>query len=192
MLIVIVLVLSTFIGWLITSNILNSIHLVQQGLSNFFEYLHNRKKGLKRIEINSKDEFFQMADMINENVANIKNNIEENEELIKNATKVLEDLKSGDLSSRLTKNSSNDALNELKIMMNNMIDNLEFQIQEQIDKPFWIRKEPRKHRYVYILAKGGERRKLIKSLKHPILEYPKSENEVELEIKKLEPIESRR
>ena len=134
MLIVIVLVLSTFIGWLITSNILNSIHLVQQGLSNFFEYLHNRKKGLKRIEINSKDEFFQMADMINENVANIKNNIEENEELIKNATKVLEDLKSGDLSSRLTKNSSNDALNELKIMMNNMIDNLEFQIQEQIDK----------------------------------------------------------
>ena len=134
MLIVIVLVLSTFIGWLIASNILNSIHLVQQGLSNFFEYLHNRKKALKRIEINSKDEFFQMAEMINENVSNIQKNIEENEKLIKNATKVLEDLKSGDLSSRLTKNSSNEALNELKIMMNNMIDNLEFQIQEQIDK----------------------------------------------------------
>jgi len=64
-------------------------------------------------------------------------------------------------------------------------------IQEQIDKPFWIRKEPRKHRYVYILAKGGERRKLLKSLKHPILEYPKSENEIELEIRKLEPIERR-
>jgi hypothetical protein len=64
-------------------------------------------------------------------------------------------------------------------------------IQEQIDKPFWIRKEPRKHRYVYILAKGGERRKLIKNLKHPILPYPKSENEIELEIRKLEPIERR-
>tara|TARA_R100000541_G_scaffold34737_1_gene43101 strand:+ start:257 stop:1015 length:759 start_codon:yes stop_codon:yes gene_type:complete len=64
-------------------------------------------------------------------------------------------------------------------------------IQEQIDKPFWIRKEPRKHRYVYILAKGGERRKLLKTLKHPILEYPKSENEIELEIRKLEPIERR-
>ena len=65
-------------------------------------------------------------------------------------------------------------------------------IQEQIDKPFWIRKEPRKHRYVYILSKGGERKKLLKTLKHPILPYPKSENEVELEIRKLEPIESRR
>lgn len=64
--------------------------------------------------------------------------------------------------------------------------------KEQIDKPFWIRKEPRKHRYVYILSKGGERRKLLKTLKHPILPYPKSENEVELEIRKLEPIESRR
>ena len=64
-------------------------------------------------------------------------------------------------------------------------------IQQQIDKPFWIRKEPRKHRYVYILAKGGERRKLLKNLKHPTLPYPKSENEVELEIHKLEPIERR-
>ena len=64
-------------------------------------------------------------------------------------------------------------------------------IQEQVDKPFWIRKEPRKHRYVYILAKGGERKKLLKTLKHPSQSYPKSDEVNELEIKKLEPIERR-
>ena len=62
-------------------------------------------------------------------------------------------------------------------------------IQEQVDKPFWIRKEPRKHRYVYILAKGGERRKILKNLKHPSFPYPKEQEVDEMEIHKLEPIE---
>ena len=65
-------------------------------------------------------------------------------------------------------------------------------IQEQIDKPFWIRKEPRKHRYVYILSKGGERRKILKNLKHPSFPYPKEQEVGEMEIHKLEPIERRR
>jgi hypothetical protein len=63
------------------------------------------------------------------------------------------------------------------------------EIQKQVTKPFWIRKEPRKHRYVYILSKGGERRKLLKNLKHPSLPYSKNTEIQEMEIRKLEPIE---
>ena len=48
------------------------------------------------------------------------------------------------------------------------------EIQKQVTKPFWIRKEPRKHRYVYILINGGERRKILKNLKHPSLPYSKN------------------
>ena len=132
--IITVLILSTIIGWLISSNIINSIHSVQKGLRDFFEYLNHKKKYVKKIEIASKDEFYEMAKMINENVANIQENIEDNEQVIKNATKVLEDIKSGNLGSRLTKDTKHEELNELKIMMNNMIDNLEFKIQEEIDK----------------------------------------------------------
>ena len=73
-----------------------------------------------------------------------------------------------------------------------MIQELQNKIQEQVDKPFWIRKEPRKHRYVYILTKGGERKKILKTLKHPSETYPKNNDMDELEIHKLEPIESRR
>ena len=132
--IVLVLILATLIGWLIASNIISSIHLVQKGLSNFFEYLNHEKDEVKKIKINSKDEFFHMANMINSNVSTIQGNIKRDQELIKNATKVLEDLKGGTLSSRLTKQSNNEALNELRIMMNNMIDNLEHQIQDEIAK----------------------------------------------------------
>ena len=63
------------------------------------------------------------------------------------------------------------------------------EIQKQVTSPFWIRKEPRKHRYVYILTKGGERRKLLKSNKHPILPYSKKTDILEMEVRKLEPNE---
>lgn len=62
------------------------------------------------------------------------------------------------------------------------------EIQKKVTIPFWIRKEPRKHRYVYILTKGSERKKLLKNLKHPTFPYPKEESIEEMEIHKLEPI----
>jgi len=61
-------------------------------------------------------------------------------------------------------------------------------IQTMVTSPFWIKKEPRKHRYVYILLHGKEKKKLFKSLKYPSLPYPKLNVEFVEEILKLEPI----
>ena len=61
-------------------------------------------------------------------------------------------------------------------------------IQTMVTSPFWIKKEPRKHRYVYILLHGKEKKKLFKSLKYPSLPYPKLNTEFVEEIFKLEPI----
>jgi hypothetical protein len=57
-----------------------------------------------------------------------------------------------------------------------------------VTSPFWIKKEPRKHRYVYILVNGKERKQLLKNLKYPSLPYPKANEEFIEEIHKLEPI----
>ena len=46
----------------------------------------------------------------------------------------------------------------------------------------------RVHRYVYILLKGGERRKLMKNIKHPIFPYPKENEEFVEEIHRMDPI----
>ncbi len=61
-------------------------------------------------------------------------------------------------------------------------------IQTMVTSPFWIKKEPRKHRYVYILLSGKEKKKLFKSLKYPSLPYPKQNAKFVEEIYKLEPI----
>ncbi len=132
--ILIILIISTIIGLLISRNILKSIYAVQNGLKDFFDYLNHKKADVEKIDINSKDEFYEMAIIINQNVSITQNNIEQNEALIKNATKVLENIEQGNLGTRLTKDTNNEALNELKIMINNTIDNLEFKIQEEISK----------------------------------------------------------
>ena len=132
--IIFILLISTIIGWLISNNIVTSIYAVQNGLKDFFDYLNHKKKSVKKIEIKSKDEFHQMATIINQNVFITQNNIEQNIEFIKNATKVLENIEQGNLGTRISKDTNNEALNELKIVINNMIDNLEFKIQEEINK----------------------------------------------------------
>ena len=60
-------------------------------------------------------------------------------------------------------------------------------IRTKVTKPFWIKKEKRKHRYVYILAGKKHKKKIIKTLKHPILPYPKSRDTDESEIIRMEP-----
>jgi len=132
--VLVLFVVATIIGWLVARNIIASIHTVQNGLNNFFAYLNHKKANVEKIEINSKDEFHQMANKINLNVANIQKNIEQNEQVIKDATNVLENIKKGNLGERVTTEGNNEALNELKVMMNDMIDDLEDKIQKEIDQ----------------------------------------------------------
>ena len=54
-----------------------------------------------------------------------------------------------------------------------------------VKKDFWIKKELKKHRYVYLLGSKNEKRVAMKNIKHPILEYPKTGNIIESEIIKI-------
>tara|TARA_Y100001963_G_scaffold80611_1_gene111872 strand:+ start:428 stop:994 length:567 start_codon:yes stop_codon:yes gene_type:complete len=64
--------------------------------------------------------------------------------------------------------------------------NLEI-LKKKIGKTFWIREELRKYRYLYFLGNKGEKKKYMKSLKHPVLEYP-TEKELERKWPKVEEI----
>lgn len=125
---------AVIIGTLISRNIIKSIYTVQNGLNDFFKYLNDKKTKLSIIELSSNDEFKQMASIINENVLYISKNIEQNEALIKNATKILENIKIGNLGTRLSENTNDTALNELKNMINDVIENLESRIKNEIDQ----------------------------------------------------------
>ena len=48
-------------------------------------------------------------------------------------------------------------------------------LKKAIGHTFWRKKESSKHRYIYILVKGDEKRKLLKNLKHKTYPYPKDD-----------------
>jgi len=48
-------------------------------------------------------------------------------------------------------------------------------LKEAIGHTFWRKKESSKHRYIYILLKGKERKKIMENLKHKTYPYPKQD-----------------
>lgn len=56
--------------------------------------------------------------------------------------------------------------------------NIEY-LKKHIGKTFWRKKESSKHRFFYILTNKIEKKKILNSLKHPIMTYPKSTTYIE-------------
>jgi hypothetical protein len=55
-------------------------------------------------------------------------------------------------------------------------------LKSRIGHTFWRRKEPRKHRFFYLLGTKGEKKKIMAELKHPPKPYPKDPKEYVPEI----------
>ena len=58
-------------------------------------------------------------------------------------------------------------------------------LKKKIGKTFWVREEPRKHRYLYLLCNKKHKKNIMKTLKHPILPYPKNKKEINLKVEEI-------
>ena len=59
-------------------------------------------------------------------------------------------------------------------------------LKKKIGHTFWRKEEPEKHRYVYFLCGKKDKKKMMKSLKHPSLPYPKNADDYVVQIEKIE------
>ncbi|MFY9094772.1 MCP four helix bundle domain-containing protein, partial [Aliarcobacter butzleri] len=121
----IVILLSVIIGFFITNSIVISLKDLQQGLFSFFGYLNRETSKVELINLDSKDEFGEMAKVVNQNIERTQKGIEEDRKLIDEAISVLGEFEQGDLSQRLNSSVNNPALTQLKEVLNKMASNLE-------------------------------------------------------------------
>nr|WP_323589648.1 methyl-accepting chemotaxis protein [Aliarcobacter butzleri] len=121
----IVILLSVIIGFFITNSIVISLKDLQQGLFSFFGYLNRETSKVELINLDSKDEFGEMAKVVNQNIERTQKGIEEDRKLIDEAISVLGEFEQGDLSQRLNMSVNNPALTQLKEVLNKMASNLE-------------------------------------------------------------------
>jgi len=107
--------------------------LISSGLESFFMYLNKDSQNSDKIHITSNDEFGLMAEKINENVVKIQNTMNEDNLLLDNVKGVANKVSLGKISARIEKNSATASLNELKDILNEMLNNLESFVGKDIN-----------------------------------------------------------
>ena len=108
----------------ISNSISVSLRDFEKGLIQFFSFVNNEIKEVDRLDDKNNDEIGNMAKIINQNIATTKINIEKDRALIDDATVVANKIKVGYLKERITKESNSDELNDLKNVINEMLENL--------------------------------------------------------------------
>ncbi len=131
--IVIALLMSCIITIAVTNSIKKPMLLLQDGLLDFFKYLNKEVQDVDVITIQSKDEIGQMAKVVNDNISQIKDGIEKDRLLVDSAIAGANRAKLGFLDARISGDTSNPALHELKEVINEMLSSVESNIKSAID-----------------------------------------------------------
>ena len=126
-------IIGIIIGVVLIKQISNSLEHFEEGLLSFFSYLNRKTNDIKLLDEHEKDEFADMAKIVNENINKIKKGIEEDRKLIDETISVLGEFEQGDLCQRLHIDVSNPSLMQLKNVVNNMADHLETNIDNVLD-----------------------------------------------------------
>ncbi len=107
-------------GRFFSDSINTSINKFQEGLMNFFSYLNREKLDVILLQERD-DEIGTMAKVVNKNILQIKEMIEQDATLIAEGQKVMKRTQHGCYSKYIEKSTSNEALNNFKDNVNEMI-----------------------------------------------------------------------
>ncbi|MGB5793245.1 methyl-accepting chemotaxis protein, partial [Poseidonibacter sp.] len=126
---IIAIVLSLFVIFIVVNSIKKPLLKFQEGLLEFFKYMNREKEEVNLIDLNTKDELGEMATVINNNITKIQLSIEKDRSLVDGAISCANKAKKGYLNARIKGEPSNPALNELKHVINEMLEAVEENIK---------------------------------------------------------------
>ncbi|RXJ85201.1 methyl-accepting chemotaxis protein [Arcobacter cloacae] len=131
---IISLILGSLVAYFISKQLSNSANIIQNGLQEFFSFLNKEKKSTNLISLDTKDEFGKMANVINKNIQHTQNLINQDNELIEDVKRVVNEVKKGKLNQKIAKSTQNQSLEELKNSFNEMLENTAKNVCEDINK----------------------------------------------------------
>ena len=122
----ILLLVSAVIG----KNLIKNIEVVKNGLGEFFDFLNNKTSKAKLINLQGGDELGQMSALINSNITQVEHNLNEQNEFIESANKLVGKIQDGDFTASINANTTNPALNRLKEAFINLSSSLQHSIAQ--------------------------------------------------------------
>ena len=121
LLIIILIISFTILYFVISTSILSRLVQFKNELLNFFNYMNKQTDTIELLKDSAPDEIGIMTTLVNENILKIKKLSEEESALISDAKNVIEKVKYGWYSSHIETTTSNQALNQFKDSVNDMI-----------------------------------------------------------------------
>ncbi|MCP4971724.1 MAG: hypothetical protein GY932_14150, partial [Arcobacter sp.] len=126
LIIVLIVITIFYIGlFYINRNKTKNLTLFKNELLEFFKYINNESEFKGTINIDEKGEIAEMLKVINSNIIKIKDNIDKDKKALSNFSEVLTSVNLGELSKRVTIESSNVQINVLKNLINDMLNMLQ-------------------------------------------------------------------
>ncbi len=113
--------------------ITQSLDKVKNGVLSFFSFLNHETSKSSIIDLNSKDEFGQIASIINENIYKSETNIKKDTEFLKDIERFVGELSNGNMLAKIEKDSDTPNLKELKLLLIKLQDYLEHTIARDIN-----------------------------------------------------------
>ncbi len=108
----------------IAFTILIDVDSVKKGVENFFAFINFEKDDIELIKVHSDDELGMMSRIINKNIEETKANIQKDRALIADTIRVTNLINKGHLNAKIELGSNNPSLNELKNIINQMLETL--------------------------------------------------------------------
>ena len=91
----IAIVLAVLIAYFISKQLVDMVDKIQVGLESFFNFLNRETSTIIPLDINTKDEFGQMASLVNSNIEKTKDTVIEDNRFIDAVSLFIKELKSG-------------------------------------------------------------------------------------------------
>ena len=132
--IIILLILEIVLLYVISKNTLLSLENFKEGLLSFFSFLNKETSKTSRINIDSKDEFGEMANIVNNNIEKTQKLIQQDNQLIDEVKNVVLKVKDGYLDNKISNKTDNQSLEELKNNFNEMLEVIASKVCKDINK----------------------------------------------------------
>ncbi|MGB3751282.1 MAG: methyl-accepting chemotaxis protein [Arcobacteraceae bacterium] len=118
---IIAIILFITLSLLLSNMIVGSLNDFQKGLLNFFQYLSKKTASIELLKNTNNDEFGVMSQIVNENISKTKELLDQDNNLIEEANRVIGRVKHGWYSQTIEQNTENVSLNDFKNAVNAMI-----------------------------------------------------------------------
>lgn len=119
--------------FILLNKLLSPIKTVEEGLQYFFNYLKGQESHISKLDIQTNDELGSMAKLINAEMESVALSLEKDKKLIEEVKSVVNYINEGKLNAKVNKTTTNKSLNELKDILNSMIETIKDNVNEDIN-----------------------------------------------------------